>query len=259
LDAGFWPGLLYVYIGDVTETRARMPLILSSRAALGSDGFSVNTRTFTVPKGKFVTLFAAEQGPLPTNNARQFPSLFSKVVETVATEFAGWSGATLGQPEPGVATIKMDADAAVTAEFRKTEGFTYAKIGCEDISVSSSGPGNLGYGTVVPHVSPFSNNWPGLSPLSSESEDYFFYGKQGTVFTLRALKREVRAAISETGFINWSGAGSSCGSSLTCSVTVPAFGASAASVLRANFSFPTIAGFNGCGGCNPATGCAIRP
>ena len=254
LDAGYGAGPIFAYVGDVTESRTRMPLLLSENGAtVRPAGESSKTTTLVVTKGKFVTLFATELGRAGFN-ARPVGAMLSKVVPNSATEFSGWTGATLGQPEAGVATIKMDADATVTAEYRKMEGMTYTFLGCQDVNISAAGPGYLGFGTLDPNViSPTGNN-PGSSPVDYEFT--YAYGKQGTVFTFKALKYEVRAAVSETGFMNWSGAGSGCGSSLTCSVPIPTFGAPA-SIVKSNNSYLSNGTTTACGGCNPAQGCTL--
>ncbi|MBC8087498.1 MAG: hypothetical protein H7Z40_09535 [Phycisphaerae bacterium] len=254
LDAGYAAGPIFTYVGDVTETRARMPQLMNENGAtVRPAGETSKTTTLTVPRGKFVTLFATELGRAGFN-ARPVGTQLSKIVPASATEFSGWTGATLGRPEAGVATIKMDADATVTAEYRKMEGMTYAFLGCQDVNINAAGPGYLGFGTLDPNVITPTGNNPGNSPVDYEFT--YAYGKQGTLFTFKALKYEVRAAVSETGFMNWSGAGSSCGTSLTCNVTIPAFGASTA-VVRSNNSYLSNGTTTACGGCNPALGCAL--
>lgn len=260
VDAGYAAGPIFTYVGDVTETRARMPQLMSENSAtVRPAGESVKTTTLTVTKGKFVTLFATELGRAGFNT-RPVGTQLSKVVPTTATEFVGWSGATLGQPEAGVATIKMDADATVIAEYRKMEGMTYTFSGCPDMNLNASGPGHLGFGTLDANTIPATGNNSGNSP--TDYDQFYMYAKQGTVFTFKALKYDSRAgATVETGFLNWSGAAASCSSNLSCNVTIPPFG-SAAAIVKSNNSYLANANTaSACGACNATLGCplTIRP
>ncbi len=256
LDAGYAAGPIFTYIGTVTETRARMPLLMSENSAtVRPAGESTRTTTILVPKGRFVTLFATELGRAGFN-PRPPGTVLSKVVPVGATEFVGWSGAPLGQPEAGVATIKMDANATVIAEYRKMEGLTFAYLGCPELTISAAGPGHLGFGVLDPNaIAPIGGNY-GNSPVDY---DYFYlYAKQGTSFTFTARKYEMRSGtLSETGFRVWGGAASRCDASLTCSVTVPPFGAGAATVRSTNSYLANATVPSACGGCDTAVGCTL--
>ena len=263
LDAGFIPGVIYAYTADAGEVqRSRMPALLDENNAYVKP-FAQTSRTVTllVPKGKTVTLFAAEFG-VYNSNAKQAGQPLSKVPMPDGTEFTGWSGASgrLVAGERGVTYIKMDSDADVTAEFRKLEGFTVQYQGCPLVDVGAAAPPPLGFGiTQSQSYAPIG----AYHAVSASDEDWFYlYGRQGTVYTLVAKQRDTRtASVSTAGHLNWAGAVTgSCGGALTCTVTVPATG-SAAILVNSRNSWITFSATNalGCGDCAAGQPCTIRP
>jgi len=264
LDAGYIPGIVYTYIGDNIETRSDMPQLLDeNNATVKPFGQNQKTITLNVPAGKYVTLFAVEFGRASFNGSSN--GVVSRLPLPSETEFTGWSGATgrLVSAEAGVASIRMDANAAVTAEFRKLEGVMVQFEGCMQMDIGFTTPPYLGFGTTQGETVTPTGAYYGLN---SETADWTYaYGKQGTSFKFVAEQfTPPPAGTVKTAFLSWQGnaATANCGG-YTCDVIVPPVGVSAATLISKNSwlaitlgAAPTI----GCGTCVVASGwCSLRP
>jgi hypothetical protein len=252
-------GLVYVYAGDATETRQRMPAVLNENAPalIPIPGQPSRTVTIQVPKGKFVTLFATELGR--ADGYLKLPNTpFSKVPPADATEFVGWVGATLATPEPGVATLKMDTDMTLVAEYDRMRGILVQFLGCPLLKYSWAGQPYMGFGTTYPN-SGVSQLTPILT-AGSNTDFVFAWGKQGTNYTFSAQVRDKRTFNSAaTGFMVWENA-PGCGALLDCIQPIPGrLGAQPTILMKNSYTLePSSTTGTGCGQCDSQTpqGCS---
>jgi hypothetical protein len=222
-------GPLWVHIGDAAETRTRMPsigLFENAPELRPTPGVPSVTRTFSVPRGKVVTIFAGELGGPGSNGRATQQDVLVKQAPNSAVEFKTWIGAQ-GQPEPGVAVVTMSADLTVVAEFARMQGFTVTMFGCPAVKLASiTGAFAFGFGGNLSYNTTGTANISQRAWIAGSDDDFaYFYGKQGTVYTFEALKRESRTpTFAETGFIRWTNPAGGCGSALSCAMAVPPAG-----------------------------------
>ena len=247
-------GPLWVYIGDVAETRAHMPaigLFESAPEVRPTPGVPSTTRTFSVPRGKIVTIFAGELAGPGSNGRATIQSVLVKQTPNSAVEFKSWIGAQ-GQPEPGVAVVTMNSDLTVIAEYARMQGFTVTMFGCPAFKLASiTGAFAFGFGGNLSYNTTGTANIGQRAWIAGSEDDFaYYFGKQGTVYTFEALKRESRTpTFGETGFIRWTNPAGGCGSALSCAMAVPPAGNP---VLKLDASY-VVQTFNppvGCGVCN---------
>ncbi len=227
LDTNADAGQLYVHVGDAAVTRATMVasgMNENAPTVRYQPGLSTVSASLTVPRGKTVTVIAVE---FHTNGFYALP--VGTPVPTAAprdmVEFVGWEG-NVAQPENGVAVISADTDKTVTAVFDRVQGLGLRAIGCSDIKVQTTNTaGLLSFGGILKDTLPdltSSNGFSQTGRIQPEFDYSFLYGKQGSVFTLRARIREDRSpSVLRSGFIQWEGAANGCGSNLNCQVPVP--------------------------------------
>jgi hypothetical protein len=251
-------GPLWVYVGDLAETRARMPaigLFESAPEVRPTPAVPSVTRTFTVPRGKIVTIFAGELAGPGLNGRATIQSALVKQTPNSAVEFKSWIGAQ-GQPEPGVAVVTMNSDLTVIAEYARMQGFAMTMFGCPAFKLASiTNAFALGFGGLLSYNQTNTANIGQRAWIATTDDDYaYFFGKQGTVFTFEALKRESRTPpVAETGFIRWTNPAGGCGSALSCAMAVPPAGTPVLK-LDASYVLPTAGGVIGCGACNGTGG-----
>ncbi len=227
LDVNADAGQLYVHVGDAAITRATMlanGVNENAPTVRYQPGSSQLTTTLTVPKGKTVTIIAVE---FSTNGFFSVPSgtPVPKSAPRDMVEFVGWEG-NPAQPEAGVAVVTADADKTVTALFDRVQGLGVRAIGCSDIKLQSTNTaGLLSFGRIISDTLPdltSTNAFTQTGRIQPEFDFSFVYGKQGSLFTLRARTREDRSPnVLRSGFIRWDGSASNCGSNLNCQVPVP--------------------------------------
>jgi hypothetical protein len=198
-----------------------------------------------------VTIFAGELAGPGNNGRATLASTLVKQTPNSAVEFKSWIGAQ-GQPEPGVATVTMNADLTVVAEYARMQGFTVTINGCPAFKLASiTGAFAFGFGGNLSYNTTGTANIGQRNWISATDDDFaYYFGKQGTVFTFEALKRESRtASFAETGFIRWTNPAGGCGSALSCAMAVPPAGSP---VLKLDASYIVQAGTApvGCGVCN---------
>jgi hypothetical protein len=246
-------GPLWVYIGDLAETRSRMPnlgLLESAPEVRPTPGTPSVTRTFSIPRGKIVTIFAGElAGPGLNGRSTGGPPLV-KTTPNNAVEFKSWIGAQ-GQPEPGVAVVTMSGDLTVIAEYARMQGFTVTTNGCPAFKLASiSGAFAFGFGQNLSYNTTSTANIASGRITASDDDFAYYFGKQGTVFTFEALKRESRTpTFGETGFMRWTNPAGGCGSALACAMAVPVAG-NPVLKLDASYVLQTGPPPIGCGACN---------
>ena len=245
-------GPLYVYVGTVAETRARMPslgLFESAPELRPTPGVSSVTRTFSIPRGRVVTIFAAELAGYGINGRPTFSSVLVKTTPNNAVEFKSWIGAQ-GQPEPGVAVVTMTSDLTVIAEYARMQGVTVTMFGCPAVKLAVTGAFALGFGGNLSYNTTSTANISQRGWIASSDDDWtYLYGKQGTLFTFEALKRELRTVtVAETGFMRWVNPAGGCGSALSCAVAIPNAGSPVVK-LEASWVPQANGGAPGCGVC----------
>ncbi|MGE3617821.1 MAG: hypothetical protein AB7L66_18260 [Gemmatimonadales bacterium] len=252
IDPAARAGVLYAYIGDVTETRQRMPAVVNENAPIlvPITGQASRTITIQVPRDKFVTLFATELGRSGMTGARPNAPLVP-VVPDDATEFISFEGSPVTEIETGVAYLKMDGDKTVTVNYDRMVGFTTSTTGCTNLKVSWKNQQFLGFGERVTDDRPTA--FGGLTLLGGTLIPFnFAWGKQGATVTLEAFEREARTStMAKTGFMFWEGARAGCGTILTCDVPIPARGAAPVTVEMRNSWVLNATAVNGiaCGAC----------
>lgn len=260
-------GQIYAFVGDAGLTRAQMAANLNENAPLirYTPGSSRVTATLSVPRGKTVTLFAVEfstngnavdqtGNPIPTQAPRS------------EVEFVAWEGQTTNV-EAGVITVTADGDRTATATYGRVGGVILNILGCIDYRYQNTHPGLLSFGRVIADTPPdltTTNGFGGvLGGRLSVARDYLYiWGKTGSTITLRARTREDRSpSVLRSGFIRWDGSATSCGTSLTCQILIPARGNSVGPVQMINGYAVSGNNVEGCN-CNPLTPqvpCSMRP
>jgi hypothetical protein len=261
--AGYIPGVVYAIVSDRLESRSTMTSLVGENDALVKPfGETSRSATLRVRKGRTVTLIAAEFGGVGTNGRLGGTGPLQKTPPFTQTEFTAWVGETgrLITADRGVASIVMNADADVTAEFAPLQGITVQVQGCVSQAFGHTAQPYLGYGlTAAENVA--ATGFSGSTTINTTDDDWFFiYGRAGTNIVFRALKF---GSNTESGFRSWAGnAASSCTSSLTCTVPIPPRGTEPAVLISRNsWVLGTApASVPGCGVCAAgSTTCQIRP
>jgi hypothetical protein len=258
LDVNADAGQLYVNVGDAAITRATMAATLNENAPTVRlvPGSSSNTATLTVPRGKVVTIFAVE---FSTNGLVGTPPGVPVVARAPRSEveWVGWEG-NPSQPEDGVAVILADADKTITALFDRVQGLTFRFLGCAAFNVQNTNSrGLLSFGRIIQDTAPnltSTNGFTQARAIEPEFDVVFMHGKQGSIFTLRALVREDRSPnVLRSGFIRWDGSAGACGTNLNCQVPVPSkANAPNALAMRLISGYSIRQNVLGCN-CNPLT------
>lgn len=260
--AGYIPGVVYAIVSNGVESRSTMTQFVGENDAFVKP-FNETSRSATmrVRKGRTVTLIAAEFGHVGSN-ATDGVTPLRKTAPFNETEFSGWTGETgrLITANRGVASIVMNADANVTAEFSPLQGITVQFQGCVHQALGYDSPAYLGYGTATPgETQPPIGPTPAYTIATDVKDWYFVYGRAGTTFTFRAT---AYGSNTSTGFRNWAGnAAGACGAGLTCTVPVPPQGTDPAILISKNsYMVSSILSGPGCGGClGGGVTCEIRP